>query len=163
MRTATIEDFVRPEFIGKRPLDYEVTDDGTVARKDRWKVGFQQIAEMAGEFEPIDIEEVIKRVSIHLGGWLYISEEPKPSVAFIWRNIDVMLIDGSLIFGLVQHAKTEGYSGDRFVCARNGEVFDAEQFGHQIIAYRPMLDDDNNLMPVQAVIPAAKRAQLSRS
>lgn len=153
MRTATMEDFIKPEFVGKRPLDYEVLESGEVVRKDRWEVAVKTIAEYLGEDERFDIDEVVSRVSTHLSGWLYISEEPKPSVAFIWRNIDVMLADGSIIFGLTQHAKGEGYSDSRFVCERNGEVFDAGKFGKDIVAYRPTLDDDTNLMPPEIAAP----------
>jgi hypothetical protein len=142
-----MEDFIKPQFVGQRPIDFEVLDDGKVVRKDRWQRCVKDIAKFFGPGEEIDLDELVVLAGRHLGGWLKIDEEPKPSVAFIWRYIDVMLKDGSILFNLHQNSTEEGYSGDRFVCERNGEVFDVNRFGTDIVAYRPAPDADDNLMP----------------
>lgn len=43
IRQANTNDFMKPEFVGKKTEDYEVRDDGSVVRKDRWEMGIRSI------------------------------------------------------------------------------------------------------------------------
>ena len=40
----TLQDFIMPEFRGKKPEDYEFREDGAIVRKDRWEKGIRKIA-----------------------------------------------------------------------------------------------------------------------
>ncbi len=40
---AKLAHFLKPEFVGKNPKNYEVRDDGVVVRKDRWERGIRSI------------------------------------------------------------------------------------------------------------------------
>ena len=72
-RTVTIEDFIKDEFKGKDPNDYEFRGDGKIVRKDRWEAGIRHIhcefiesGYMSCETE-FEIEEVLKAVDGLLG------------------------------------------------------------------------------------------------
>lgn len=63
-RQATQEDFIRPEFIGCKPDEYEVREDGKIVRKDRWQNGVQSIRVLVGIPSRADweIDDVVDRV-----------------------------------------------------------------------------------------------------
>jgi len=64
LRKATQDDFLKPEFIGKDPCDYEVREDGKVVRIDRWEEAVQCIREIVGIPSGSDweIEDIIRAV-----------------------------------------------------------------------------------------------------
>ena len=64
MKQAVIEDFIKPEFIGKNPEDYEVQEDGSCVRKDRWEMAVRSIREkvLIGGRGSWEIKDVIAAV-----------------------------------------------------------------------------------------------------
>lgn len=71
-RTVTIQDFVKEEYIGKDPEDYEFRDDGRIVRKDRWEQGIRRIVSILGlndrEFEIDDVVSRIENLKKVIGG-----------------------------------------------------------------------------------------------
>lgn len=64
-RTATIQDFIMPEFKGKNPDDYEIREDGKPVRKDRWEMAVRRIGSMTGVIGrgDFEIDDVVESVS----------------------------------------------------------------------------------------------------
>jgi len=64
LRKATNDDFIKPEFVGKNPCDYEVQADGKVVRIDRWENAVHRIRDLVGIPNGSDweIEDVIRAV-----------------------------------------------------------------------------------------------------
>lgn len=64
LRQAVIDDFIRPEFRGEDPADYEIRDDGKPVRKDRWERAVHSIRYALGdnrrEFEVCDIVKAVE-------------------------------------------------------------------------------------------------------
>lgn len=62
-RQATMQDFIIPEFRGRDPQDYEVREDGKVARKDRWENGIRRIRSALGDQRrEFEVEDVVSAV-----------------------------------------------------------------------------------------------------
>ena len=70
-RPAELDDFIIPEFRGKKISDYEVRADGKVVRKDRWENGIRRIRNMlieakllpdSVEFEIIDVINAVDKL-----------------------------------------------------------------------------------------------------
>jgi hypothetical protein len=70
MKQATTQDFIKPEFRGEDPKDYEIRGDGDCVRKDRWEMAVRIIASKAGmdarsDWEISDIVEAVQEMT----GW----------------------------------------------------------------------------------------------
>lgn len=70
-RPAELNDFIIPEFRGKKISDYEVRADGKVVRKDRWENGIHCIRNLlvgaellpdSAEFEIIDVINAVEKL-----------------------------------------------------------------------------------------------------
>ncbi|WP_311419613.1 hypothetical protein [Kingella denitrificans] len=67
-RPAELNDFIIPEFRGKKISDYEVRGDGKVVRKDRWETGIHCIrnllvdAELLPDSAEFEITDVVRAV-----------------------------------------------------------------------------------------------------
>lgn len=70
-REVVLEDFLKPEFRGKDPKDYEFRGDGKIVRKDRWENGIHKIHTMLVEnnlmpdepgFEIAQVIEAVERL-----------------------------------------------------------------------------------------------------
>ena len=70
-RPAELDDFIIPEFRGKKISDYEVRADGKVVRKDRWENGIHCIRNLlveakllpdSPEFEIIDVINAVDKL-----------------------------------------------------------------------------------------------------
>ena len=75
-RTVTIEDFIKDEFKGKDPNDYEFRGDGKIVRKDRWEAGIHNIHNLLVSYgvlknhDEFEIEEIFKSVEGLLALWV---------------------------------------------------------------------------------------------
>ncbi len=63
-RAVTERDFRYPEYRDAKPEDYEMRDDGTIARKDRWEVGIRRISSLVGfgSRDAWEVDDVVARV-----------------------------------------------------------------------------------------------------
>ncbi len=63
-RTVTERDFRYPEYRDANPEDYEMRDDGTIARKDRWEVGIRRISSLVGfgARDAWEVDDVVRKV-----------------------------------------------------------------------------------------------------
>lgn len=64
-RTVTERDFRYPEYRDANPDDYEMRDDGTIARKDRWEVGIRRISSLVGfgARDGWEVDDVVRKVT----------------------------------------------------------------------------------------------------
>lgn len=69
MKPVTERDFRMPEFKDANPEDYELRDDGTIARKDRWEMAVRSIGTALGigAREKWEISDVVDRFRKMLG------------------------------------------------------------------------------------------------
>jgi hypothetical protein len=63
-RTVTERDFRYPEYRDANPEDYEMRDDGTIARKDRWEVGIRRISSLVGfgSRDAWEVDDIVRKV-----------------------------------------------------------------------------------------------------
>lgn len=67
-RKVTLQDFIKDEFKGKDPEDYEFRADGKMVRKDRWETAVHHIHGMLQEYNimsnnsDFEIPDVVERL-----------------------------------------------------------------------------------------------------
>lgn len=69
-KKVSLEDFIRPEFRGKNPDDYEFRADGQIVRKDRWENAVHDIrsklidAGLLPDSKQFEIKDVVDAVHL---------------------------------------------------------------------------------------------------
>jgi len=128
-REVTERDFRKPEFIDANPEDYEIREDGKVARKDRWQTGFRNVASIVvGARAKYEIEDVVRAVDRLAGNWVDADPDEDPEITLI----DVKLSCGSVLKRLERRNSPFTYHWEF------GAIdFKSIDFGADVIEWQP--------------------------
>lgn len=100
-------DFRMPEYRDAKVEDYELCQDGVVARKDRWETAVRSIRHLVGldarEFEISDVIEEVRKLAAERESWLILSELEAEDFPDDGTIVSIRLHDGCLLRGACYH------------------------------------------------------------
>lgn len=127
-RKVTLQDFIKDEFKGKDPEDYEFRADGKIVRKDRWETAIHRIHGMLQEYSimpnssDFEISDVVGRLQYFIqsnswystkDGYFPPAEDMYDSCFIPTRFYHIITKDGHVHIASYMCLKYDGHSGEK--------------------------------------------------